>query len=97
MTSTYPSVPNVYPYVPGVYPSVGLQRLGLFLKRLGLGRIGGVLSGATVSTVEHLMAALSGLGIDNAKIRLSESELPVLDGSSYAFIEALSPHVTEVP
>jgi UDP-3-O-[3-hydroxymyristoyl] N-acetylglucosamine deacetylase len=39
-----------------------------------------------VSTVEHLMAALSGLGIDNAYIDLSAPEVPIMDGSSGPFV-----------
>ena len=35
-----------------------------------------------VSTIEHLMAALSALGLDNAIIKINTSELPALDGSS---------------
>jgi UDP-3-O-[3-hydroxymyristoyl] N-acetylglucosamine deacetylase len=43
-------------------------------------------SGVTVSTVEHLMAALSGCGIHNALIELNGPEVPILDGSSAAFV-----------
>lgn len=43
-------------------------------------------AGVTVSTVEHLMAALAGLGIDNAEIIVDGPELPVMDGSSAAFV-----------
>ncbi len=39
-----------------------------------------------VSTVEHLMSALCGLGIDNACIHVSAAELPILDGSAGAFV-----------
>jgi len=39
-----------------------------------------------VSTVEHLMAALSGLGIDNAWIDVSAPEVPIMDGSSGPFV-----------
>lgn len=39
-----------------------------------------------VSTVEHLMAALAGLGIDNAFIDLSAPEVPIMDGSSAPFV-----------
>ena len=42
-----------------------------------------------VKTVEHLMSALAGLGIDNAIIELSTAELPILDGSSGPFIYLL--------
>ena len=39
-----------------------------------------------VATVEHLMAALAGLGIDNAYIDLTASEVPIMDGSSAPFV-----------
>ncbi len=38
--------------------------------------------GISVSTIEHLMAALYGLSIDNAKIKINSPELPAMDGSS---------------
>ncbi|HOX53916.1 MAG: bifunctional UDP-3-O-[3-hydroxymyristoyl] N-acetylglucosamine deacetylase/3-hydroxyacyl-ACP dehydratase [Candidatus Omnitrophica bacterium] len=40
-----------------------------------------------IHTVEHLMAALSGLGIDNLIVEIDNNEVPALDGSGYAFIE----------
>jgi UDP-3-O-[3-hydroxymyristoyl] N-acetylglucosamine deacetylase len=40
----------------------------------------------TVATVEHLMAALAGLGIDNAFIDLSAPEVPIMDGSAAPFV-----------
>ena len=43
--------------------------------------------GVKVHTIEHLMAALFGLGIDNAMIEIDNSELPILDGSAKVFIE----------
>jgi UDP-3-O-[3-hydroxymyristoyl] N-acetylglucosamine deacetylase len=42
--------------------------------------------GVTVGTVEHLMAALSGLGIDNAVVELDGPELPIMDGSAAPFV-----------
>ncbi|MBX7183332.1 MAG: bifunctional UDP-3-O-[3-hydroxymyristoyl] N-acetylglucosamine deacetylase/3-hydroxyacyl-ACP dehydratase [Bacteroidia bacterium] len=45
--------------------------------------------GATVQTIEHSMAALFGLGIDNVIIEIDGSEPPILDGSSAQFMEAL--------
>jgi UDP-3-O-[3-hydroxymyristoyl] N-acetylglucosamine deacetylase len=45
--------------------------------------------GWSVSTVEHLLAGLSGLGIDNAVIEIDGAEVPVMDGSSVAFIGAI--------
>jgi len=46
-------------------------------------------SGTTVSTVEHLMAAFAGLGIDNARVELDGPEMPILDGSAADFVAAL--------
>jgi len=45
--------------------------------------------GATVHTVEHLLAALAGLGIDNADVWLDAGEVPVLDGSAAPFVHGL--------
>ena len=45
--------------------------------------------GVKVSTIEHLMAALFGLGIDNVMIEIDNSELPILDGSAKVFIEKI--------
>ena len=42
----------------------------------------------SISTVEHLMAAFIGFGIDNAIIEVDCSELPILDGSSSNYIKA---------
>jgi UDP-3-O-[3-hydroxymyristoyl] N-acetylglucosamine deacetylase len=42
--------------------------------------------GAHISTVEHLLSALAGLGIDNAHIEVSGPEVPVMDGSSAPFV-----------
>lgn len=44
---------------------------------------------AAVSTTEHLMAALFGLGIDNALIELDGSEVPIMDGSAGPFVHVL--------
>ena len=46
-------------------------------------------SGATVSTIEHLMGALFGLGIDNALVEIDKEEVPILDGSAKKFIEKI--------
>ena len=42
--------------------------------------------GVTVSTVEHLLSAMAGIGIDNAYIDLSAAEVPIMDGSSGPFV-----------
>ena len=43
-------------------------------------------AGASVSTIEHIMAALSGCGVQNALIEIDGPEVPVLDGSSAEFV-----------
>ena len=45
--------------------------------------------GAKVSTIEHLMGALFGLGIDNALIEIDNEEVPILDGSAKDFIQKI--------
>ena len=44
----------------------------------------------SVSTIEHLMGALYGMGIDNALIEINNQEVPILDGSAKMFVEAIS-------
>jgi len=46
-------------------------------------------SGASVSTVEHLIAALYGKGVDNALIEIDNDEVPIIDGSSKFFVEKI--------
>jgi len=46
--------------------------------------------GVSVSTVEHLMAALCGLGVDNLLIELNSEELPIMDGSAKNFVEVIN-------
>ena len=45
--------------------------------------------GVKVSTIEHLMGALFGLGVDNALIEIDNEEVPILDGSAKVFIEKI--------
>lgn len=45
-----------------------------------------MLDGHRVSTVEHLLSAMAGLGIDNAYVDLSASEVPIMDGSAGPFV-----------
>ena len=56
--------------------AVGDTRLASCLER----------DGAKVATVEHLMSALAGLGIDNAYIDVDAAEMPILDGSAAPFV-----------
>jgi UDP-3-O-[3-hydroxymyristoyl] N-acetylglucosamine deacetylase len=47
-------------------------------------------TGASVSTIEHLMGALYGMGIDNVLVEIDNQEVPILDGSAKLFVEAIS-------
>ena len=46
-------------------------------------------SGITFSTIEHLMGALFGLGVDNALIEINNEEVPILDGSAKIFVSEI--------
>ena len=46
--------------------------------------------GVKVSTIEHLMGALFGLGVDNAFVEIDNEEVPILDGSAKEFIERIT-------
>jgi len=46
-------------------------------------------NGASVATVEHILAALRGLGVDNALIEIDSAEVPIMDGSAAPFVEAI--------
>jgi len=62
--------------IPARAENVGETTLGTTLLRDGI----------KVSTVEHLMSALAGLGIDNIVVELSSSEVPIMDGSAGPFV-----------
>jgi len=47
------------------------------------------LSGVSVSTIEHLMASFYGEGVDNVLIEIDSAEVPIMDGSSLDFVEAI--------
>ena len=47
-------------------------------------------AGVTVATIEHLMAALALTGIDNVRVDVTGAEIPILDGSSAAFVSAIA-------
>ncbi len=67
------------PRIPAHYTNVVNTQLAT---TLGKGK-------ATIGTVEHIMAAFQGLGIDNALVEVNGSEVPILDGSSIRFCEAI--------
>jgi UDP-3-O-[3-hydroxymyristoyl] N-acetylglucosamine deacetylase len=64
------------PAIPALAHNVGDTRLSSTLK----------VDSATVSTVEHLMSALAGLGIDNLFVDIAGPELPIMDGSAGPFV-----------
>ena len=64
------------PDIPARAENVGETTLGTTL----------VMDHAKVSTIEHLMSALAGLGIDNVVVELSAGEVPIMDGSAGPFV-----------
>lgn len=66
-------------YVPARYDNVVDTRLCTVI---------GNAHGVTISTIEHLMAAFRGLGIDNALVEIDGIEVPIMDGSSTMFVQA---------
>ena len=62
--------------IPATAENVGDTRLSSTLKR----------DGASIATVEHLMSALAGLGIDNLHVDVAGPEVPILDGSAAPFV-----------
>ena len=66
-----------------------LPALGEAVVQTRLGTVLGNGAGVTVSTVEHLMAALCALGVDNAIVELDGPEVPIMDGSAQPFVDLL--------
>lgn len=60
-----------------------------YVKNLTLCTVIGDDAGVTVGTVEHLLAALRGLSIDNLYIEIDSKEVPIMDGSSAVFVDAI--------
>jgi UDP-3-O-[3-hydroxymyristoyl] N-acetylglucosamine deacetylase len=60
-----------------------------YVKNLTLCTVLGDESGVTIGTVEHLLAALRGLSIDNCYIEVDAREIPIMDGSAAAFVAAV--------
>ncbi|MEO1281041.1 MAG: UDP-3-O-acyl-N-acetylglucosamine deacetylase [Pseudomonadota bacterium] len=59
------------------------------VKNLTLCTVIGDDEGHTISTVEHLLAALRGMGVDNCYIEIDSKEVPIMDGSSADFVDAI--------
>lgn len=70
-------VPSEIALVPARYDAVHETRLGTTIRNK---------HGIAVATIEHLMAAIWGLGIDNAVVELDGPEVPIMDGSSEPFV-----------
>ena len=51
--------------------------------------------GVSVSTIEHLMAAFYGEGVDNVLVEIDAAEVPIMDGSAFDFVEAIKSVGTE--
>ena len=60
-----------------------------YVKNLTLCTVIGDDNGVSVGTVEHLLAALRGLAIDNCYIEIDNREVPIMDGSAAPFVAAL--------
>jgi UDP-3-O-[3-hydroxymyristoyl] N-acetylglucosamine deacetylase len=60
-----------------------------YVKNLTLCTVLGDDSGVTVGTVEHLLAALRGLNVDNCYIEIDAREVPIMDGSAASFVAAI--------
>ena len=54
------------------------------------------LNGVTISTVEHLMSAFSGMGVDSAVVEVDAPEVPIMDGSARPFVDLLKDVGTQV-
>lgn len=67
-------------FIPALYGSVTDTRLCTLIEND---------HGARVGTIEHLMAALRGCGIDNLLVEIDAAEVPVMDGSAQPFIKAI--------
>ena len=69
-----------------VEPSVRIPALSSYIVDTTLSTTIGK-DGVTIATIEHLMAALWGLGVDNALVEVEGPEIPIMDGSSYPFVK----------
>lgn len=67
--------------IPATLASIGATDLCTVLGEMG---------GIYIATVEHLMAALRALNVDNAVVEIDGNEVPVMDGSSRPFVEAIN-------
>ena len=69
-------------------PQVEIPALAQYVSKTGRGTTLSV-EGVDVQTTEHVLASLVGCGINNCRIELNGAEVPILDGSSKPFVEAI--------
>lgn len=87
-----PSDPDtgiIFHFVDGREPGNELRALVSEVGATDLSTMIGNPDGAHVATVEHLMAAVLGVGLDNLVIEVEGNEVPILDGSASVFVEAI--------
>ena len=79
----------VFHFIGGAEPGREIRALVSEVGATDLSTLLGDPAGVHVSTVEHLMAAILGVGIDNLVIEVEGNEIPILDGSAALFVEAI--------
>ena len=75
-------------HVPGT-PDCEIRAIASHVGATELCTVLGDPDGVCVATIEHLLAAFVGLGVDNAIVEIDGAEVPVMDGSARAFVEAI--------
>lgn len=79
----------VFHFIGGAEPGREIRALVSEVGATDLSTLLGDPAGVHVSTVEHLMAAILGVGLDNLVIEIEGNEIPILDGSAALFVEAI--------
>lgn len=79
----------IFHFIGGAEPGREIRALVSEVGATDLSTLLGDPAGVHVSTVEHLMAAVLGVGIDNLVIEIEGNEIPILDGSAAMFVEAI--------
>lgn len=79
-----------------LFRPVGAKPIAAHWSRVTMTELGTTIGdGAAVATVEHLLAALFGLGIDNALVEIDGPEVPIMDGSAADFVDMIDGAGTE--
>lgn len=73
-------------------PQGGVHRIEAHSKNAGPAELCTTITDGiiTIETIEHLMAAIAAVGLDNLDIEITANEVPILDGSAWCFVEAFS-------